>query len=67
MRWPATFTGQNVGKVVDVSIDGIGVTSPRIREPIRGGEIMVSGTFKPARSSASPNGFQPATPRWKST
>lgn len=43
----ARFTGANVGKIVDLSIDGAVVTSPRIAEPIRGGEIMVSGTFKP--------------------
>ncbi|MBZ9746932.1 hypothetical protein LB516_16910 [Mesorhizobium sp. CO1-1-7] len=42
----ARFTGANVGKIVDLSIDGAVVTSPRIVEPIRGGEIMVSGTFK---------------------
>lgn len=43
----AMFTGANVGKIVDFSIDGAIVTSPRIVEPILGGEIMVSGAFKP--------------------
>ncbi|TPM41716.1 hypothetical protein [Mesorhizobium sp. B2-3-4] len=43
----ATFTEANVGRTVDLSIDGAVVTSPRIVEPIRGGEIMVSGAFKP--------------------
>ncbi|MER8848924.1 MULTISPECIES: SecDF P1 head subdomain-containing protein [Mesorhizobium] len=43
----ARFTGANVGKIVDLSIDGAVMMSPRIVEPIRGGEIMVSGTFKP--------------------
>ncbi|TPL78623.1 hypothetical protein [Mesorhizobium sp. B2-3-12] len=43
----AMFTGANVGKIVELSIDGAVVTSPRIVEPILGGEIMVSGVFKP--------------------
>ncbi|UDL90987.1 hypothetical protein LGH82_06800 [Mesorhizobium sp. PAMC28654] len=43
----AAFTTANVGKVVDLSIDGAVVMSPRLMEPITGGEIMVSGTFVP--------------------
>jgi len=43
----AAFTTANVGKVVDLSIDGAVVTSPRLMEPIAGGEIMVTGAFAP--------------------
>ena len=41
----AAFTSANVGKTIDLSIDGAVVMSPRLVEPILGGEIMVSGTF----------------------
>jgi len=41
----AAFTAANVGKTIDLSIDGAVVMSPRLVEPILGGEIMVSGTF----------------------
>lgn len=41
----AAFTKANVGKTIDLSIDGAVVMSPRLVEPILGGEIMVSGTF----------------------
>jgi preprotein translocase subunit SecD len=43
----AAFTTANVGKIVDLSIDGAVVMSPRLMEPIVGGEIMVSGAFAP--------------------
>lgn len=43
----ADFTRVNIGKVVDLSIDGAVVMSPRLMEPIIGGEIMVGGTFAP--------------------
>ena len=41
----AAFTSANVGKTIDLSTDGAVVMSPRLVEPILGGEIMVSGTF----------------------
>jgi len=41
----AAFTRANVGNIIDLSIDGAVVMSPRLVEPILGGEIMVSGTF----------------------
>ena len=41
----ADFTKANVGKVVDLSVDGAVVASPRLVEPILGGEVMLSGAF----------------------
>ena len=41
----ATFTTANVGKTIDLSIGGSVVMSPRLVEPILGGQIMISGTF----------------------
>ena len=41
----ADFTTANVGKVVDLSVDGAVVASPRLVEPILGGEVMLNGTF----------------------
>jgi len=41
----ADFTKVNVGKVVDLSVDGAVVASPRLVEPILGGEVMVNGSF----------------------
>lgn len=41
----ADFTKANVGKVVDLSVDGTVVASPRLVEPILGGEVMLNGTF----------------------
>lgn len=41
----ADFTRANVGKVVDLSVDGAVVASPRLVEPILGGEVMLNGTF----------------------
>ncbi|WP_027051697.1 SecDF P1 head subdomain-containing protein [Mesorhizobium erdmanii] len=43
----ADFTKANVGKVVDLSVDGTVVASPRLVEPILGGEVMLNGTFAP--------------------
>ncbi|MGX5828779.1 SecDF P1 head subdomain-containing protein [Mesorhizobium sp. 43Arga] len=43
----ADFTTANVGKVIDLSVDGAVVASPRLVEPILGGEVMLSGTFAP--------------------
>lgn len=41
----ADFTKANVGKVVDLGVDGAVVASPRLVEPILGGEVMLNGTF----------------------
>jgi preprotein translocase subunit SecD len=41
----ADFTTANVGKTIDLSIDGTVVMAPRIMEPITGGKLMVSGNF----------------------
>jgi preprotein translocase subunit SecD len=41
----ADFTTANVGKTVNLSIDGTVVMAPRIMEPITGGKLMVSGNF----------------------
>lgn len=41
----ADFTKANVGRVVDLSVDGAVVSSPRLVEPILGGEVMLNGTF----------------------
>lgn len=41
----ADFTRANVGKVVDLSVDGAVVASPRLVEPILGGEVTLSGAF----------------------
>jgi len=41
----ADFTRANVGKVVDLSVDGAVVASPRLVEPILGGEVMLNGAF----------------------
>ncbi|BCH10290.1 hypothetical protein MesoLj131c_45480 [Mesorhizobium sp. 131-3-5] len=43
----ADFTRANVGKVVDLSVDGAVVASPRLVGPILGGEVMLSGSFAP--------------------
>jgi preprotein translocase subunit SecD len=40
------FTTKHVGKVVDLKIDGKVVMSPVVREPILGGQLMVSGNFE---------------------
>lgn len=41
----ADFTTANVGKTVNLSIDGTVMMAPRIMEPITGGKLMVSGNF----------------------
>ena len=41
----AEFTTANVGKTINLSIDGKVVMAPRIMEPITGGKLMVSGNF----------------------
>jgi len=41
----ADFTRANVGKVVDLSVDGAVAASPRLVEPILGGEVMLNGAF----------------------
>ncbi|MFD1983206.1 hypothetical protein ACFSOZ_11050 [Mesorhizobium newzealandense] len=41
----ATFTTANVGKTIDLSVGGSVVMSPRLIEPILGGEVMISGRF----------------------
>ena len=40
------FTTKHVGKVVDLKIDGKVVMSPLVREPILGGQLIVSGNFE---------------------
>lgn len=39
------FTLANVGKRIEVRVDGTVVTAPVIREPIAGGTIMISGSM----------------------
>jgi preprotein translocase subunit SecD len=39
------FTGTHVGHQVELRIDGKVVMVPTIRDPIRAGEVMVSGDF----------------------
>jgi len=41
----AQFTQQNIGRVVEVRVDGKTVMAPVIREPILGGSGQVSGDF----------------------
>jgi preprotein translocase subunit SecD len=41
----AAFTKANVGKTIDLSVGGAVVMSPRLVEPILGGEVMISGRF----------------------
>ncbi|MBB6407444.1 SecDF P1 head subdomain-containing protein [Mesorhizobium sangaii] len=41
----AAFTKANVGKTIDLSVGGSVVMSPRLVEPILGGEVMISGRF----------------------
>src|SRR5689334_8108990 len=44
------FTRKNVGRKVEVRIDGKSVTRPFIREPITGGVIQISGHFTADRA-----------------
>ena len=46
------FTAEHVGQTIDLRIDGEVVMSPRLVEPITGGQIMVSGTFEPGKLAA---------------
>jgi len=39
------FTAANVGKRVELRVDGEIVTAPIIRDPITGGEIVISGSM----------------------
>jgi preprotein translocase subunit SecD len=39
------FTRENVGRKVEIRIDGKSVVKPFIREPILGGTIQISGVF----------------------
>ena len=41
----AGFTAENIGKVVELRVDGEIVTAPMIRDTIAGGEIMISGSM----------------------
>ena len=43
----AEFTGNNIGRTVEIRIDGKVVMKPIIREPIKGGSVQVSGGFTP--------------------
>jgi preprotein translocase subunit SecD len=51
----ARFTSENVGRKVDIRVDGKSVTKPVIREPILGGLMQISGgmTAEDARAMAS--------------
>jgi preprotein translocase subunit SecD len=41
----AAFTANSVGKVVELYIDGKVVFAPTVRDPIRSGEVEISGQF----------------------
>ena len=41
----AAFTKANVGRTIDLSVGGSVVMSPRLVEPILGGEVLISGRF----------------------
>lgn len=41
----AEFTSNNIGRTIEVRIDGKVVMAPIIREPIKGGSVQVSGGF----------------------
>lgn len=45
----ARFSTEHVGRVVDLSIDGEVVASPRLVEPISGGLLVVGGMFEPGK------------------
>jgi len=46
-RMFAEFTANNVGRTIEVRIDGKVVMRPIIREAIKGGSVQVSGGFTP--------------------
>jgi preprotein translocase subunit SecD len=41
----AEVTGKNVGKAIDIRVDGRSVLKPIVREPILGGTLAISGRF----------------------
>ena len=48
----AAFTRDHVGRQIVIRIDGEDVMSPIIREPILGGEILISGNMTMADAEA---------------
>jgi preprotein translocase subunit SecD len=40
------FTTKHIGELVDLRIDGKVVMSPVVRDPILGGQVMVTGNFE---------------------
>ncbi len=44
-RMFAEFTSNNIGRTVEIRVDGKVVMKPIIREPIKGGSVQVSGGF----------------------
>ena len=44
-RMFAEFTKSNIGRTVEIRIDGKAIMRPIIREPIAGGSVQVSGGF----------------------
>jgi hypothetical protein len=44
-RMFAEFTANNIGRVVEIRIDGKVVMKPIIREAVKGGSVQVSGGF----------------------
>ena len=41
----AEFTGNNIGRTIEIRIDGKAVMRPIIREPILGGSVQITGGF----------------------
>ena len=41
----AEFTGNNIGRTIEIRIDGKTVMRPIIREPILGGSVQITGGF----------------------
>jgi preprotein translocase subunit SecD len=39
------FTNRHIGEQVDLKVDGEVIMSPVVREPILGGEVMITGRF----------------------
>lgn len=46
------FTAAHVGHAVSILVDGEAVSSPVVREPIRGGEVTISGSMTEADAKA---------------
>jgi preprotein translocase subunit SecD len=42
------FTDRHIGEQVDLKVDGEVLMSPVVREPIRGGEVWITGRFEKA-------------------